>query len=958
MEYIKIRGAAQHNLKNINLDIPRDKLVVITGVSGSGKSSLAFDTIYAEGQRRYVESLSTYARQFIGQMDKPEVESIEGLSPAIAIEQRAASHNPRSTVGTVTEIYDYLRLLFARIGLPHCYQCGREIKSQTIDTMVDSVLSYPPQTKITIMAPITRGKKGEFQKELKKLQKEGYVRVRVDGIQRDLGEDIVLDKNKRHDIDVIVDRLILKSTIRKRLRDSLELASSLAEGLVRVEANGEEVLFSEKYACPECGISVSELAPRMFSFNSPYGACPDCVGLGSKMFFDEELVAPDRELSLREGAIVPWSGRNALHYHEVLDILAKHYHFDINTSFSSLPEEVQGVILYGSGKEEIRFHIDKGGQRFFYTKPFEGVINRLDRRYRETESPAVRSELEKYISLTECPTCGGTRLKKESLAVKLAGRNIYELCRLSIGESMEFFNSLALTAQEMLIAERILKEIRERLRFLLDVGLGYLSLDRAAASLSGGEAQRIRLATQIGSGLVGVLYVLDEPTIGLHQSDNVRLIGTLKRLRDMGNSVLVVEHDTDMMLDSDHIIDMGPGAGITGGEVIFQGGPVEICRDENSVTGGYLSGRLTIPVPHKRRLSDRSIILEGAYEHNLKEIDIRIPIGVFTAVTGVSGSGKSTMIVETLYGALTRHLSIQKGGARTIKIKRIRDLGGVERVIMINQQPIGRTPRSNPSTYTGVFSPIRDLFTGLPEARIRGYKPGRFSFNVKGGRCESCEGNGLIRIEMHFLPDVYVTCDVCGGKRFNQDTLEIRYKDKSIADVLDMTVQQALHFFENIPAIRARLQFLAEVGMGYICLGQAATTLSGGEAQRIKLSRELAKKTNSNTLYILDEPTIGLHFDDIKKLLEVLMRLVDMGNTVVVIEHNLDVIKTADHVIDLGPEGGPGGGRIVASGTPEEVVEREESVTGRFLRQVLDKKPRCPGAGLSLPSEASMSKRR
>ena len=935
MEYIKIRGASQHNLKNINLDIPRDKLVVITGVSGSGKSSLAFDTIYAEGQRRYVESLSTYARQFIGQMDKPEVESIEGLSPAIAIEQRAASHNPRSTVGTVTEIYDYLRLLFARVGLPHCYQCGQGIKSQTIDTMVESVLAYPPQTKITIMAPIARGKKGEFQKELKKLQKEGYVRVRVDGIQRELGDDIILDKNKRHDVDVIVDRLILKSTIRKRLRDSLELASSLAEGLVRVEAGGEEVLFSEKYACPECGISVSELAPRMFSFNSPYGACPDCAGLGSKMFFDEQLVAPDRELSLREGAIVPWSGRNALHYHEVLDILAKHYHFDINTRFSSLPEKVQGIILYGSGKEEIRFHIDKGGQRFFYTKPFEGVINRLDRRYRETESPAVRSELEKYISLTECPACGGTRLKKESLAVKLAGRNIYELCRLSIGESMEFFNSLALTAQEMLIAERILKEIRERLRFLLDVGLSYLSLDRAAASLSGGEAQRIRLATQIGSGLVGVLYVLDEPTIGLHQSDNVRLIGTLKRLRDMGNSVLVVEHDTDMMLDSDHIIDMGPGAGITGGEVIFQGGPVEICRDKNSVTGGYLSGRLTIPVPDKRRQPVRSIVLEGAHEHNLKDIDIRIPMGVFTAVTGVSGSGKSTMIVETLYGALMRHLNIQKGGARTIKIKRIKDLGGVERVIMINQQPIGRTPRSNPSTYTGLFSPIRDLFAGLPEARIRGYRPGRFSFNVKGGRCESCEGNGLIRIEMHFLPDVYVTCDVCGGKRFNQDTLEIHYKDKSIADVLDMTVQQALQFFENIPVVRSRLQFLAEVGMGYICLGQAATTLSGGEAQRIKLSRELAKKTNSNTLYILDEPTIGLHFDDIKKLLEVLMRLVDMGNTVVVIEHNLDVIKSADHVIDLGPEGGPGGGQIVASGTPEEVVEREESITGRFLRRVL-----------------------
>jgi excinuclease ABC subunit A len=933
MNYIKIRGATQHNLKNINVDIPRDKLVVITGVSGSGKSSLAFDTIYAEGQRRYVESLSTYARQFIGQMDKPDVESIEGLSPAIAIEQRSASHNPRSTVGTVTEVYDYLRLLFARIGVPHCYKCGREIKSQTIDMMMEGILAYPSNTKISILAPVVRGKKGEFQKELKRLQKEGFVRVRIDGAQRELGEEIDLDKNKRHDIDVVVDRLIVREGIRKRLRDSIELASSLADGLVLVDRGSAEELFSEKYACPECGVSVQELAPRMFSFNSPYGACPDCAGLGSKMYFDEELVVPDRELSLREGAIVPWAGRNSLHFHRLLSILAEHYRFDINTSFNSLPEKVQKALLYGSGAETIRFHIERGGQKFFYSKPFEGVINILDRRYRETDSYAVRSDLERYISLTECPACRGARLKKESLAVKVARKSIHEVCCLSIGECMEYFSVLSLSAQEKLISERILKEIKERLRFLLDVGMNYLSLDRSAGSLSGGEAQRIRLATQIGSGLVGVLYVLDEPTVGLHQSDNVRLIATLKRLRDMGNTVLVVEHDADMMMSSDCIIDMGPGAGIAGGAVIFQGTPEEIYKHESSVTGGYLSGRLAIPVPIKRRKTSRFIILEGAYEHNLKDIDIKIPVGVFTAVTGVSGSGKSTMVMETLYKALARQLNRQKEGA--VKIRRITDLGGVEKIIVINQQPIGRTPRSNPSTYTGVFSHIRDLFAGLPEARVRGYKPGRFSFNVKGGRCESCDGNGMIRIEMHFLPDVYVTCDVCGGKRFNPDTLEIKYKEKSIADVLDMTVHEALIFFENIPAIRYKLQSLSDVGLGYIRMGQSATTLSGGEAQRIKLSRELGKRMNSSTLYIFDEPTIGLHFADVQKLIDVLERLVDMGNTVVVIEHNMDVIKFADHIIDLGPEGGPGGGRIVAFGTPEEVARREESLTGRFLCRVL-----------------------
>jgi excinuclease ABC subunit A len=935
MDCIRIKGASQHNLKNINIDIPRHRLVIITGVSGSGKSSLAFDTIYAEGQRRYVESLSTYARQFIGQMDKPEVESIEGLSPAIAIEQRSASHNPRSTVGTVTEIYDYLRLLFARIGTPHCYQCGREIKSQTIDMMVDAILALPEKTKLSILAPVIRGKKGEFQKELKKLQKEGFVRVRIDGEIRELGDEMTLDKNKRHEIDVVVDRLFIKDGIRKRVRDSVEIAANLSDGLVRLDVmGGEDILFSEKYACISCGISMAELAPRNFSFNSPYGACPDCGGLGTRMYFDENLVIPDRGLSVREGAIAPWAGRSSLYYFQMLDALASHYGFDINSPFDQLPENIQSVLLHGSGKEEIRFYLDRAGRRFFYSRPFEGTLKRLDRRYRETNSNAVRVDLARYINLRECPTCLGSRLKKESLSVTVAGKNIYDVCRLSIRECLTFFESIPLSRQETMISERILKEIRERLKFLVDVGIDYLSLDRSSGSLSGGEGQRIRLATQIGSGLVGVLYVLDEPTVGLHQRDNVRLISTLKRLRDMGNTVLVVEHDAAMMMSSDYIIDMGPGGGINGGEVVFQGTPDEICRSDQSLTGMYLSGRRFIPVPSGRRsMPGRFIILEGAHEHNLKNIDIKIPVGIFTVVTGVSGSGKSTMVIETLYNTLSRRLNRQRGGIG--KVKRIADMGGIERVIMMNQQPIGRTPRSNPVTYTGIFPHIRDLFTGLPEARIRGYKPGRFSFNVKGGRCESCEGNGLIRIEMHFLPDVYVTCDVCRGRRFNPDTLEIRYKDKNIADILDMTVTQALSFFDHIPSIRSRLQLLQDVGLGYIRLGQSATTLSGGEAQRIKLSRELGKRTNSNTLYILDEPTIGLHSADIEKLLNVLVRLVDMGNTVVVIEHNMDIIKSADYIIDLGPEGGPGGGQIVAAGTPEEVARSEKSVTGLFLRKVL-----------------------
>ncbi len=935
MDFIRVRGASQHNLKHVSIDIPRDKLVVITGVSGSGKSSLAFDTIYAEGQRRYVESLSSYARQFIGQMDKPDVESIEGLSPAIAIEQSANVHNPRSTVGTVTEVYDYLRLLFARIGIPHCPKCGREIKAQTIDMMLETILSYPENSRVTISAPIVRGRKGEFQKEFRKLLKDGFTRIRVDGELCELSEEIVLDRNQRHDIDVIIDRLIIKEGIRGRLRESLETASGLSDGLIRVgTAGGKDVLFSERYACPDCGISLPELSPRMFSFNSPYGACPDCGGLGTRMYFDEDLVVPDRSLSIREGAIVPWSGRRYLRYFHIIDALADHYGFDINTPFQDLPVKIQDAILYGSQEENIRFYSDRGGRRFFHTRPFEGVLNELDRLYRETTSLHLRMDLSRFINLRECPTCHGARLKPESLSVTVGGKNIYEICLLPIRDCLGFISMIQLSRQEMRITDRIMKEIKARLGFLLDVGMDYLTLERAAGSLSGGEGERIRLATQIGSGLVGVLYVLDEPTVGLHQRDNVRLITTLKRLRDMGNTVLVVEHDHDMMMESDQIIDIGPGAGILGGKIVFQGTPEEICRHDESLTGMYLSGRKSIAVPLKRRLqTGRFIVLEGASEHNLKNIDIKIPVGLFTAVTGVSGSGKSTMVVETLYKILARRLNQERTGGG--KISRISDLGNIERVILMNQQPIGRTPRSNPVTYTGIFSYIRDLFAGLPESRLRGYKAGRFSFNVKGGRCEACEGNGLIKIEMHFLPDVYVTCDVCHGRRFNQDTLDIKYKGKSIAEVLDMTVQQALIFFENIPTIREKLQLLYDVGLGYIHLGQSATTLSGGEAQRIKLSRELGKRVNSNTLYILDEPTIGLHFDDIRKLLDVLMRLVEMGNTVVVIEHNLDVIKSADYIIDLGPEGGPEGGQIVAFGAPEEVAKAEGSYTGQFLRGLL-----------------------
>ncbi len=935
MRYIKVRGACQHNLKNVNVNIPRDQIVVITGVSGSGKSSLAFDTIFAEGQRRYVESLSTYARQFIGQMDKPDVELIEGLSPAIAIEQRSASHNPRSTVGTVTEIYDYLRLLFARIGVPHCHQCGKEIRSQTVDMMVDQILALPEKTKINLIAPIVKGKKGEFQKELKRLRKDGFVRVRIDGEMRELSEEISLDRNKRHAIDVIVDRLIVKKEIRKRLRDSIEIALGLSQGLIKAQIiDGEELVFSETYACVECGISMAELAPRMFSFNSPYGACPECGGLGTKTYFDENMVVPDAELSIREGAIAPWDRRNSIYFYQMLESLSSHYEFDINTPFNKLAENIRNVLLYGSGSETIEFYHDRRGRRFFYKRPFEGIIPNLDRKYRESASGDVRTDLLRYMNVRDCPACGGARLKAESRSVTVEGKNIYEVCLMSIGECMKFFSTLSLSPRDSLIAQRILKEIKERLSFLLDVGMDYLNLARASGTLSGGEAQRIRLATQIGSGLVGVLYVLDEPTIGLHPRDNVRLISTLKRLRDMGNTVLVVEHDAEIIKESDCIIDMGPGAGFHGGEVVFQGTPDESRSSEKSITGGYLSGRLSIPLPEKRReCSDQYIILEGASENNLKDIDIRIPTGVFTCVTGVSGSGKSTMVIETLYKVLRRRLNRHRGKGG--KIKKIRDFGGIERVIVMDQQPIGRTPRSNPATYTGAFTHIRELFSQLPESRMRGYKPGRFSFNVKGGRCESCQGDGLKKIEMHFLPDIHIICDVCQGKRFNRDTLEIFYKGKSIADVLDMTIDQALLFFNNIPIVRSKLQLLCDVGLDYVKLGQSATTLSGGEAQRIKLARELGKRQTTNTLYILDEPTIGLHFADIEKLLQVLTRLVDMGNTVVVIEHNLDIIKCADHVIDLGPEGGDGGGEIVATGTPDEIAAVKRSLTGQFLKKIL-----------------------
>ncbi len=935
---IAIKGAREHNLKDIDLVIPRDRLVVITGLSGSGKSSLAFDTLYAEGQRRYVESLSAYARQFLELMEKPDVDSIEGLSPAISIEQKTTSRNPRSTVGTVTEIYDYLRLLFARVGRPHCYKCGREILSQTVSQMVDRVMELPPGARIMVGAPVVRGRKGEYRKELDLFRREGFIRVKVDGEMRDLSEEIVLDKNRKHDIEVIVDRLVVKEGVETRLADSLETALKLADGLAVVEeTDGERHLFSERFACITCGVSYPEITPRMFSFNNPFGACPACDGLGTKSFFDPALIVPNENLSIREGAIVPWEKKSSIYYHQMLEALSRHYRFDIYTPYRELPQKVRDVLMYGSGDEEIDFFYDKGGRRFFYRRPFEGVIENLSTRYRETDSESVREEIERYMNIQPCPDCGGSRLKRESLSVTVAGRSIHDVAGLSIKAARSFFENLTLTEKEGEIARRILKEIRDRLDFMINVGLDYLTLNRPSATLSGGEGQRIRLATQIGSSLVGVLYILDEPSIGLHQRDNSRLIETLKRLRDFGNTVIVVEHDEDTILQADHVIDMGPGAGVHGGEVVAQGTPEEIMESEKSLTGRYLSGKLKIPVPERRRKgSGKFIVLQGARGNNLKNLTVSIPLGKMTCVTGVSGSGKSTLVIDTLYRALAQRLYRSKERAEPVEA--ITGLEHIDKVIDIDQSPIGRTPRSNPATYTGLFTPIRELFAQLPESKARGYRPGRFSFNVKGGRCEACAGDGIIKIEMHFLPDVYVQCEVCKGHRYNRETLEVKYRGKSISDVLEMTVGEGLEFFRNIPSVHGRLETLRDVGLGYIQLGQAATTLSGGEAQRIKLSKELSKKSTGRTLYILDEPTTGLHFADIQKLLDVLNSLTDAGNTIVIIEHNLDVIKTADHVIDLGPEGGDKGGEIIAEGTPEEVAACSRSHTGRYLRRVLEGK--------------------
>jgi len=939
-DYIKIRGARQHNLKNLSLDIPRNKLVVITGLSGSGKSSLAFDTIYAEGQRRYVESLSAYARQFMEQMDKPDVDAIEGLSPAISIEQRTASGNPRSTVGTVTEIYDYLRLLFARIGKPHCPQCGLEIAPQTTQQIIDQVMALPEGTGIQILAPLVESKKGEHAQLLHKLRKDGFTRAKIDGEIRLLEENILLEKSKKHTISVIVDRLVVNREIRRRLTDSMELTLNLSEGQALVEIPGErEIFFSQTAACINCSISIPELTPQMFSFNNPQGACPECSGLGTKRYFDPELIVPNPDLSLREGAIAPWATRQSVYFQQMLDAICQHYHVDVYTPYKDLPRKVQEIFLHGSGKEAIKFYFERDDHRHYYKRPFEGVVPNLERRYRETESYVIREEIEKFLSIQPCPSCKGARLKPVPLAVTLHHLSIQDVTALTIERTYDFFQDLQLDPKEKAIAERILKEIRERIWFLRSVGLDYLSLDRPASTLSGGEDQRIRLATQIGSGLAGVLYVLDEPSIGLHQRDNLRLLQNLRRLRDLGNTVLVVEHDAETILSSDFVVDMGPGAGVNGGEIVFQGTPRELLKSESSLTGQYLSGRQAIPLPKSRRSPNHSaIVIEGARHNNLKDIRVEIPLGTFTCVTGVSGSGKSSLINEILYPALAQRLYRSK--EKVGNVKAVQGTHPIDKVIRIDQSPIGRTPRSNPATYTGVFGHIRDLFALLPDARVRGYKPGRFSFNVKGGRCEACNGDGILKIEMHFLPDVYVTCDACRGLRFNRDTLEVKYKGYHIADVLGMTVLQAYSFFEHVPNIKGKLKTLIDVGLGYITLGQSAVTLSGGEAQRVKLSRELSKRDTGRTLYLLDEPTTGLHFADIRKLLEVLNHLVELNNTVVVIEHNLDVIKTADHIIDLGPEGGDRGGYLVGAGTPEEIAQMKDSYTGQFLRKVLEASPR------------------
>jgi excinuclease ABC subunit A len=934
MDKIIIKGCRQHNLKNIDLEIPRDKLVVITGLSGSGKSSLAFDTIYAEGQRRYVESLSAYARQFLGQMDKPDVDSIDGLSPAIAIEQKTTSKNPRSTVGTVTEVYDYLRLLFARIGRPYCYKCGREIAAQTVQQITDAVMALREGTRIQILAPIVRGRKGEYKKELMAAGASGYVRARIDGVIRELSEHITMDKKKKHDIEIVIDRLVIKPGIERRLAESIETALRQADGIVLVNLVDEKKdrLYSEKLACIVDGISYPELAPNTFSFNSPQGACPTCDGLGGLLEFDPGLIVPNPNLSLREGAVKPWAKRTSFQYFQMLDSIAQGCGFNVNTPFRELKPALQKMLLHGTEENAAKPLPGRSGKGAA-CNPFEGIMPILKHRYDETDSFAAQWELEQYMSYQTCPDCDGSRLRKESLAVKVSGLNMHDITKMSIKQALAFFGGLTLTEKETAIAQRILKEIRERLGFMVHVGLDYLTLDRGAATLSGGEGQRIRLATQIGSSLVGVLYILDEPSIGLHQRDNRRLLDTLFRLRDLGNTVLVVEHDEETIRSADHIIDMGPGAGIHGGEIVAQGTPEEVQKVGQSLTGQYLAGKAFIQVPPSRRKSPRSISVVNATENNLGNITVQFPLGVFTCVTGVSGSGKSTLVVDILYRALAQRL--YRSTERAGKHKDIKGLEHIDKVIDIDQSPIGRTPRSNPATYTGLFGPVRDLFSQLPDSRMRGYKPGRYSFNVKGGRCEACEGDGLIKIEMHFLPDVYVTCDVCHGSRYNRETLDIRYKGKNIAEVLGMTVEQAFDFFQNVPPVRSRLQTLLDVGLGYITLGQSATTLSGGESQRVKLSKELSRRATGRTLYILDEPTTGLHFADTQKLLDMLNQLVDSGNTVVVIEHNLDVIKTADWIIDLGPEGGDRGGRIVAEGTPEVVAGVKESYTGQFLKKIL-----------------------
>ncbi len=939
-EALIIRGAREHNLCDIDISLPRDQMIVITGVSGSGKSSLAFDTIYAEGQRRYVESLSAYARQFLDQMKKPDVDTIEGLSPAISIEQKTTSNNPRSTVGTVTEVYDYFRLLYARVGRAACPECGQPVSRQTVQQIVDRLLANPDKTKVVLLAPIVRARKGEYKKELANLRKEGFTRVRVDGQIHELTETIVLDKKRRHDIDVVIDRLVVKRSARQRFSESVELGLRLGQGLIRIHfpTDEREELLSEKLACVDCGVSLPELEPRVFSFNSPQGACSGCGGLGELPYFDPDLIVPDPTRSLEDGAIAPWAGKSVW-YGPVLSAVAKHYKQSMRTPWKKLPARFRKVILHGSKDEEIRIVYRGDGHRYTYKKPFEGVLNVLERRLKETQSENVREGLSEYTTMRSCAECEGTRLRKEARVVRVGELAIHELTRLSIREGVKFFDKLVLSKQEEAIATRLLKEIKERLGFLSRVGLDYLSLDRRAGTLSGGEGQRIRLATQIGRSLVGVLYILDEPSIGLHQRDNQRLLSTLKRLRDLGNTVLVVEHDEDTILAADWLVDMGPGAGRQGGRVVAEGPPKSVMKSSDSLTGRYLSGELQVAESKARRTPRaESLTVRSASGNNLKKLDVAFPLGVLTCVTGVSGSGKSTLVNQTLHRALARHL--HGGREKPEPHKAIDGLSELDKVINIDQSPIGRTPRSNPATYTGVFGDIRDLFANLPEAKVRGYKAGRFSFNVKGGRCEACEGGGILRIEMHFLPDIFVTCETCQGRRYNRETLEVLYKDKSIADVLDMSVLEALDFLSAIPALKRKLQTLLDVGLSYIKLGQQATTLSGGEAQRVKLSKELSKRPTGRTIYILDEPTTGLHFDDIRKLLEVLHRLVDHGNTVIVIEHNLDVIKTADWIIDLGPEGGDGGGTIVAQGTPEEVCRVPASHTGRFLKPLLAPKSR------------------